>query len=298
MLFSHRELASWLSSSFECAWESVRDVPKVTVDFGGGNVVRRTLHGNVVTWVTDADGRVVEALGGLYEPGAYRARLEQSLLVSAMLSKCPDGAARDAAFADYHARQAERIAAGSAPLVVRKEMDPSLALSKMRIEDPFKYVLSEPGSAYVHAGPPITIRLAEGAPAVFGSKGLAEAPVRQSVAAGTDAPSQSITTLGAAKTLTERSESLLRTPPLDRPRPSGDTIDAPGVRADRGLLAQDTAAGETVHRPAIHALLAKSGRAAYTALSKPLYRDVLHLDLDDPWLGLGGLLFGTYPFEK
>jgi hypothetical protein len=33
-------------------------------------------------------------------------------------------------------------------------------------------------------------------------------------------------------------------------------------------------------------------------VTRPLYRDVLHADLDDPYLGLGQALFGTYPFAR
>ena len=41
MLFSQPELADWISDTFECAWESVRDVPRVTVDFGGERVTTK-----------------------------------------------------------------------------------------------------------------------------------------------------------------------------------------------------------------------------------------------------------------
>lgn len=300
MLFSHRDLAEWMGATFECAWESVRDVPKVTVDFGGGNVVRRTLHGNVVTWVTDADGRAIEALGGLYEPAAYRARLEQAAMFAALLREQETDAARDAAFADWHGRQAERLAAGAAALVVERTIDPAYALAKFRVEDMFKHVIAEPRPPQV---PETSILRIAGVPEMrSASKLRAEGPTERALAGdngdGGAKPEKAIADVGAAKTLAEGSAGVLRAPLLDRPRPTGEILEAPGVRADRGLLAQDTAAGETIHRPAIHALLARSGRVPYATLSRAVYRDVLHLDLDDPWLGLGDLLFSTYPFEK
>ena len=34
------------------------------------------------------------------------------------------------------------------------------------------------------------------------------------------------------------------------------------------------------------------------ALVQRVYREALHCALADPWLGLGPLLFGSYPFER
>lgn len=249
MLLSQPELASWMSDTFECAWETVRDVPRVSVDFGEGRVVRRTLHGNVVTWVCDAEGRALDALGGLYDAATYRARLEQAALFAAYLAKRTDPPARDAAFRDYHARQAERVAAGAAPLVVG--VPPVNAFAKIATERPTELAVLDPGARR---------------PRTVGSKGAVEIPLERAVA-------------------------------LDVPRPSGEKLAAPGVRADKGLLAQDTALGETRFRPLFHALLAETGSVPYAGLTKRAYREILHTDLDDPWLGLGDLLFDDYPFD-
>ena len=63
-------------------------------------------------------------------------------------------------------------------------------------------------------------------------------------------------------------------------------------------LAEDTKINETERRRAIHAMLAKSGLVKPENVSKPIYKDVLHADLDDPYLGLGEVLFASYPFAK
>ena len=39
-------------------------------------------------------------------------------------------------------------------------------------------------------------------------------------------------------------------------------------------------------------------QAQPAALTKWLYKEVLHADLDDPYLGLGPALFASYPFAK
>jgi hypothetical protein len=45
-------------------------------------------------------------------------------------------------------------------------------------------------------------------------------------------------------------------------------------------------------------MLAKSGLVKPEKVMKPIYKDVLHADLDDPYLGLGESLFASYPFGK
>jgi hypothetical protein len=64
------------------------------------------------------------------------------------------------------------------------------------------------------------------------------------------------------------------------------------------LLVEDTRLNETVRRRQIHERLASEPLASPDAVKKWLYKEVLHADLDDPYLGLGDALFGNYPFTK
>jgi hypothetical protein len=68
--------------------------------------------------------------------------------------------------------------------------------------------------------------------------------------------------------------------------------------ANRSLLAEDTRVNETQRRRLIHEMLAGAGAVQPDAIVKRLYKDVLHADLDDPYLGLGEVLFAHYPFAK
>jgi len=63
-------------------------------------------------------------------------------------------------------------------------------------------------------------------------------------------------------------------------------------------LAVDTAINELNRRIKIHRYMLgqKSIKLRPNDMTKWLYREVLHADLDDPYMGLGGLLFETYPF--
>lgn len=68
------------------------------------------------------------------------------------------------------------------------------------------------------------------------------------------------------------------------PDPAGDL--APG-RANAASLLEDTRRNELVSRPVIHRKLLESGLATPDDLTRWVYREVLHADLDDPLLGLG-----------
>jgi len=64
------------------------------------------------------------------------------------------------------------------------------------------------------------------------------------------------------------------------------------------ILAEDTRINETTRRLQIHEMLANAGPIQPKAIGKKLYKEVLHADLDDPYLGLGKTLFAGYPFAK
>lgn len=86
ILYSNAEVSSLLRQKFILYWESERPVPHVTVDFGDGRKLERTLTGNSIHYILDSNGRVFDALPGLYGPGAFLRSLnqiEQSLNASA-----------------------------------------------------------------------------------------------------------------------------------------------------------------------------------------------------------------------
>jgi hypothetical protein len=64
------------------------------------------------------------------------------------------------------------------------------------------------------------------------------------------------------------------------------------------VLAEDTRINETSRRLQIHDMLAAAGPVQPKNVTKKLYKEVLHADLDDPYLGLGQTLFAAYPFAK
>ena len=63
------------------------------------------------------------------------------------------------------------------------------------------------------------------------------------------------------------------------------------------MLAADTRHNESVRRLQVHDYLAAHSGSRPADMTKWLYRNVLNTDLDDPYLGLGKVLFASYPFE-
>jgi hypothetical protein len=70
-LYPNAEISKILRDRFILHWESVRPAPKVTVDFGDGRRLERTVTGNSIHYILDASGQPIEAIPGLYGPQAF-----------------------------------------------------------------------------------------------------------------------------------------------------------------------------------------------------------------------------------
>ena len=77
ILYSNEEVSKTLREKFILHWQSVRPAPRVTIDFGDGRKLERTLTGNSIHYVLDSAGRPLDALPGLYGPGAFLRSLDQ-----------------------------------------------------------------------------------------------------------------------------------------------------------------------------------------------------------------------------
>ena len=77
ILYSNAEVSKMLRERFILHWQSERPAPRVTIDFGDGRKLERTLTGNSIHYVLDSDGRVIDALPGLYGPAAFMRSLSQ-----------------------------------------------------------------------------------------------------------------------------------------------------------------------------------------------------------------------------
>lgn len=108
VLYANQEVSQYLREHFVLHWESVRPVPRVSIDFGDGRVLERTVTGNSIHWVLDSTGRLVDGIPGLYGPKAFLAVLERARQVAATLP-ASEAEAR-ASIAAYHRTRADEVA--------------------------------------------------------------------------------------------------------------------------------------------------------------------------------------------
>jgi len=232
VLFSDEKVANDINDKFEPVWVSVREVPIVTIDFGNGRKLTRTLHGNVATYVLTADGTIVDILPGLYERDEYLKQLDSLFWVHHYLPSTRDP---KAFLADYHHAQFESIKTSGKAMEVRPFAD----MSKIAIEISIKTILRPPGwqSGFRPASKPA---------------------------------------------------ELVEHPDFSKP----------GELAHWQKLHEDTEVNEKERRGPVHAMLLAHPGAKPNDVTKQLYREVLHADIDDPYLGLGETLFRDYPFTE
>jgi hypothetical protein len=76
---SNPEVIQFLTNEVIPYWESVGPVPKVTIELGDGRIIRRTLGGNIVTYLLSANGDVYDALPGVYTPEDYLAEIHKTM---------------------------------------------------------------------------------------------------------------------------------------------------------------------------------------------------------------------------
>ncbi|MFN6464281.1 MAG: hypothetical protein RMZ41_021040 [Nostoc sp. DedVER02] len=155
-LYPNNEISKLLQDRFILHWQSVRPVPKVTIDFGDGRKLERTITGNSIHYILDASGRPIDAIPGLYSPKAFLRQLQQAEVAVKNYSKLTPSD-REAFLKKYHSDRLNSIQAQwvadlsrlgiqSPPKLVKIPSNPSqsptaeiassLAVSKMRVETP------------------------------------------------------------------------------------------------------------------------------------------------------------------
>lgn len=245
-MFSDGEIASQIEAGFEPVWQGLRAVPTVTIDFGNGNLVRRTLRGNIATYVCTKAGQVVDILPGIYEPRVFAAKLEQLQLLAKHLSQSRE---INKELIEYHRRSVRALKLGLEPGIYKENKLDSRLLNLMKTKIESRTIA------------PFIIRERDQLPL-------------------------------------KRLQVLMRNfiSPQDDPVPP--QFKSAHDQDNWNLLASDTQANETLRRRQIHEKLMGLVDLAPAQITKWLYKEVLHADLDDPYLGLGEKLFANYPFSE
>ncbi len=76
-LYANAAVSDELRRNWILHWESVRPAPKVTIDFGDGRTLVRTVAGNSLHYVLDADGKAHDVIPGLWGSGDFLRRLRE-----------------------------------------------------------------------------------------------------------------------------------------------------------------------------------------------------------------------------
>ncbi len=71
VLYANVQVSNFLRERYILVWVSERPVPVVTIDYGDGRVLKRTITGNSIHYVVTPRGEVIDALPGLYDPKTF-----------------------------------------------------------------------------------------------------------------------------------------------------------------------------------------------------------------------------------
>ncbi|MBD2439027.1 hypothetical protein [Nostoc sp. FACHB-110] len=273
-LYPNAAISQALQNRFILHWQSVRPVPKITIDFGDGRKIERTITGNSIHYVLDESGRPIDAIPGLYSPQAFLRQLQQAEVVAKEYSKVPL-AQRQAFLQKYHSDrlnaiqsqwQADlsRLGIQSPPKLSNTnqptaEIAGSLAVTKMAIENPMLNALR-----------PNTTQNRENLAAITDQEAWNK--IAQLYAADAKLDQNSISLITAKKFLNTKAETgnLLKT-----------------INKFEALMALDTVRNEYMLHSQIHQWFLQDAQTSDLAkLNDKVYAQLFLTPNSDPWLGL------------
>jgi hypothetical protein len=285
-LYANREVGDYLREHFVLHWKSVRPVPKVTIDYGDGRKIERTITGNSIHYVLDSDGRVVDALPGLYSAKWFLDGLKKAEGTAKALGNQAEDK-RSASLADYHRAESQRIGAA---------FETDLTAARSLISQGQATQAGPSGvPGFVSAG---------NATKVARSKGKVEKPVLRSAfspgdfAGGgvDDATWDQIAALHLHEmSLDANAKTLIgsKNPTATqagRAAISKSIAESPVIRVIRNLehsIGEDTVKNEYILHREIHDWLAgEDTRLDVDALNSKVYAQLFLTPDSDPWLGL------------
>jgi hypothetical protein len=173
-----------LREKFVLVWESERPVPVVTIDFGDGRVLKRTVTGNSIHYVLDAQGNPIDALPGLYGVKPFVEYLARAASVAAEVSNDPSR--REAILQTYHRDAIRGTDRAWAADVARAQLPATLAAADADDAAWQKLAMLHQGEAAF--SPEVTQAIAAKAPPaqrampLARSKGFVETPLMRMIA--------------------------------------------------------------------------------------------------------------------
>jgi hypothetical protein len=267
-LYANTEISQKLRDRFILHWSSERPVPKMTIDFGDGRKLERTVTGNSIHYVLDPQGKPIEALPGLYSPQAFLTQLNQVDTAFQTSQKTPE-AAKPNFWQNYYR---DRLT---------------------QLQTKWGQELQQVGLKQAPKLLEVVATDAETAGRVALSKSVVELPiVRQLRSANRNQQALTkITDEASWQKLATRVESRLDANSLALmkakvdPKATGDF--AKTVQQFEQNMALDTVRNEyLLHGQLYQWLLAGNGTQDFAALNQRVYAEMFLTPQSDPWLGL------------
>ncbi len=275
ILYSNAEVSKMLRERFILHWQSVRPAPRVTIDFGDGRKLERTLTGNSIHYILDTNGVPIDALPGLYGPAAFLRSLDRIENVFKELAK--SGSRKS-----VHHR--ERLNA------INLDWLADIQKTGGKIPQGLVVLRSEDGT-------PAAIEVAS----LAITKAITERSILRSMMAGAEALGavtdeatwKKIAMLHMADAqLDARSISLIKRKTqnaflADGSKTTPEAALANLVQKLQMNIAIDTVRNEYLLHPKLHAWLVTDSRPDNVdALNEKVYAELFLTPASDPWLGL------------
>jgi len=89
ILYPNEQISKYLHDHYILHWKSVRPAPRITIDFGDGRKIERTITGNSIHYILSEDGDVIDAIPGLYSPAGFMAYLTGAYAMNTQLRAVP-----------------------------------------------------------------------------------------------------------------------------------------------------------------------------------------------------------------
>lgn len=280
-LYPNESVGKMLREDFILHWQSHRPVPRLTIDFGDGRTIERTITGNSVHYILAPDGRtVVDVLPGLYGPAAFQRGLANAYAVAQQVN----AGNAERILRDYHRNRLEAVRA-------------AFAADAARVNENADVFDLKPRNAVVLPNAAAAGRLAIGKGRIEMKPVLALMPARAAAEYREDDPiwakiaalhaTDAALDAGSRAVIVSKNPDAAAANRLTRAKYDVETPLARIIRNFEKSVAEDTVHNEYVFHAKIHEwFVNREVPGTLDELNEKVYAGLFLMPKSDPWLGL------------
>lgn len=273
VLYADPAVTAFLRERFVMHWSTERPVPQITIDFGDGRKLVRTITGNSAHYVLDADGRVLDVLPGLYGPKPFMANLTAAANLHRDMAAAP-GTRAELAAAFHTSRLAILERAWEDDLTAVGGASKRLASIRTKTEENRARRAMRVAVSKTMVELPMLDLIA---PDPFAALEKATEPAVWEAIAERHADWATLSTASRAVVAEEHAAAVAGSPTA--------TLEAVCTLFERGL-ALDTVRNEYQLHRQIHEWLAAAPQPDFESLNRRVYAELFAMPRTDAWLGL------------